>query len=115
VSEPGNGQTTRVEGEAEAVLRAKYHDYCSAQVADTLLLLTPDEIFVMAEDAARDTGAQAALSYDRAVRLATATVSRRLALPPFEAWLADYQAHPDRYERYLMGLWKSDVAREGNA
>ena len=115
MSEPTNGKTGRVEDEAEAVLRAKYHDYCSAQVADTLLLLTPDEIFVMAEDAARDTDAQAAPSYDRAVRLATATVSKKLALPPFEAWLADYRADPDRYERYLMGLWKSDLPRQGKA
>lgn len=95
--------------ESEAVLRAKYHDYCSAQVADTLLLLSPDEIFVLARDAAEAAGAEAELSYDRAVQLATATVFRKLALPPFEAWLADYRANPKRYARYFMGLWESEI------
>lgn len=96
-------------GEPEAQLRAKYHDYCSAQVADTLLLLTPDEIFVLAQNAARESGEEQQLSYGRAVQLATETVSRKLALPSFESWLEDYRANPDRYERYLMGLWQSDV------
>lgn len=99
-------------GEPEAQLRAKYHDYCSAQVADTLLLLTPDEIFVLAQTAARESGEEQKLSYDRAVQLATETVSRKLALPSFETWLEHYRADPDRYERYLMGLWESDVASE---
>ncbi len=39
--------------EPEKVLRAKYLDYCSAQVADILLLLSPDEMYVLAQDAAR--------------------------------------------------------------
>ena len=95
--------------ESEALLRAKYHDYCSAQVADTLLLLSPDEIFVLAQQAAEASGLRAELSYDRAVQLATATVFDRLSLPPFEAWLADYRSNPDRYDPHFMGLWRSDV------
>lgn len=96
-------------GEPEVVLRAKYHDYCSAQVADTLLLLSPDEIFVMAQEEAEASGVEAELSYDRAVQLATARVFHQLALPSFETWLADYRAHPDRYARYFMGLWQSEA------
>jgi hypothetical protein len=23
-------------------------------------------------------------------------------------WREDYQAHPDRYEEYLLGLWEMD-------
>lgn len=95
--------------ESEAVLRAKYHDFCSAQVADALLLMSPDEIFVLARDAAEASGLREELTYDRAVRLATATVFDQLALPAYETWLADYQAHPDRYDRYFMGLWQSEV------
>jgi hypothetical protein len=102
-------------GEPEAQLRAKYHDYCSAQVADTLLLLTPDEIFVLAQTAARESGEEQKLSYGRAVQLATETVSRKLALPSYESWLEDYRADPHRYERYLMGLWESDVASESQS
>ena len=94
--------------EPESVLRAKYLDYCSAQVADILLLLTPDEMFVLAQDAAREAGVSGDLGYDRIVDLATGRVSRKMALPPFEVWVKDYQADPERYEEYLMGLWKSE-------
>lgn len=96
--------------EPEEVLRAKYHDYCSAQLADILLLLSPDEIYVLAQDAAREAGLSTDLGYDRIVQLATGRVSRKMALPPFEIWVEDYQANPDRYDRYLMGLWESDLS-----
>ena len=95
--------------EPEAVLRAKYFDYCSAQVADILLLLSPDEMFVLAHDAARDAGMSDELSYEQIVDLATGRVSRKLALPPFDVWAQDYLADPSRYEEFLMGLWESEV------
>ena len=95
--------------EPDAVLRAKYLDYCSAQVADILLLLSPDEMFVLAQDAAREAGVSGELGYDRIVDLATGRVSRKLALPPYETWVRDYQADPGRYEEYLMGLWESEL------
>ena len=96
-------------GEPEEVLRAKYLDYCSAQVADILLLLSPDEMFVLAQDAARDSDAPEDLSYEEIVALATERVSRKLALPPFETWVLDYRTHPERYDQYLMGLWEAEV------
>ena len=43
------------------------------------------------------------------MRVATDWLSRRIALPPFEVWLDDYRAHPDRYEEYFMGLWQADA------
>ena len=95
--------------EPEAVLRAKYLDYCSAQVADILLLLSPDEMFVLAQDAAKDAGVSGDLGYDQMVHLATGRVSRKLALPPYEVWVRDYEADPSRYEEYLMGLWESEA------
>ncbi len=94
--------------EPEAVLRAKYLDYCSAQVADLLLLLSPDEIYVLAQEAHRKGGRPGELSYGRMVQLATASVSRRAVLPPFDVWAEDYQRNPERYEAYLMGLWRSE-------
>jgi hypothetical protein len=94
--------------ESEAVLRAKYLDYCSAQVADILLLLSPDEMFVLAQDAAREAGVGPDLSYDQIVDLATGRVSQKLALPDFEDWVREYQADPERFEEELIGLWKSD-------
>jgi hypothetical protein len=93
----------------DAVLRAKYLDYCSAQVADLLLYLSPDEMFVLAERAGRELGEAPAPSYSGMVQVATRWLSTRVALPPFDVWLEDYRAHPDRYETYLMGLWESEA------
>ena len=108
ICQGGSGPPHPRGAEPEAVLRAKYLDYCSAQVADILLLLSPDEMFVLAQDAAQEAGASGELGYDRIVDLATGRVSRKLALPPFEAWVRDYQADPGRYEEYFMGLWESE-------
>ncbi|HZD04790.1 MAG TPA: hypothetical protein VE173_07725 [Longimicrobiales bacterium] len=98
------------DGEELNVLRAKYHDYCSAQLADLLLFLSSDEIFLIAQKAAR--GAPEGLndlSYTGMVRMATAWLAERVSLPPFDVWLEDYRAHPDRYEEYFMGLWEAEA------
>ena len=95
--------------EPEEILKAKYLDYCSAQVADILLLLTPDEMFVLAQDAARESGRSGELGYEEIVTLATERVSRKLALPPFDAWAIDYRDNPERYDQYIMGFWESEL------
>jgi hypothetical protein len=108
-----HADSAKAEDEREEleVLRAKYHDYCSAQLADLLLYLSPDEIYLLAQKAARDIpDVPLEAAYAQMVELATAWLARKVALlPPFEVWLEDYRAHPDRYEEYLMGLWESDV------
>ena len=93
---------------SEDILRAKYHDFCSAQVADILLLLSPDEMFVLAQDAAREAGLTGELGYERIVTLATERVSQKLALPPFDVWARDYTENPERYEQYLLGFWETE-------
>jgi hypothetical protein len=93
------------------VLRAKYHDYCSAQVADLLVYMSPDEIYLLAHRAYREEGGEGDVSYAEMVRVATEWLARRVALPPFEVWAEDYRAHPDRYEEYFMGLWETDADR----
>ena len=93
---------------SEEILRAKYLDFCSAQVADILLLLSPDEMFVLAQDAAREAGMTGELGYEQIVTLATERVSRKLALPPFDVWARDYEESPERYDQYLMGFWESE-------
>lgn len=90
------------------VLRAKYLDYCSAQVADLLLYLSPDEIYLLAQRAHREEGGAGDLTYVEMVRIATDWLSARVSLPPFEIWLDDYRSNPDRYEEYFMGLWESE-------
>ena len=92
--------------ESTEVLRAKYLDYCSAQLAEILLYLSPDEIYTIAQRAARESQVSSAVTYERIVQVATRWLSRKVVLPPFEVWVEDYRAHPDRYEEYFMGLWE---------
>jgi hypothetical protein len=91
------------------VLRAKYLDYCSAQVADLLVYLSPDEIYLLAHRAYREEGGAGDITYVEMVRVATDWLSRRIALPPFDVWLEDYRAHPEQHEEYFMGLWESEA------
>ncbi len=95
------------------ILRAKYHDYCSAQVADLLVYMSPDEIYLLAHRATREAGNADDISYAEMVRIATEWLGRRVALPPFEVWVEDYRRYPDRYEEYFMGLWESEAGEEG--
>jgi hypothetical protein len=95
--------------EPRQVLRAKYHDYCSAQIADLLVLMSPDEIYLHAHRAYREQGGEGDISYIEMVRVATDWLGRRIPLPPFEVWLEDYRAHPDKYEEYFMGLWETEA------
>ncbi len=88
------------------LLRAKYLDYCSAQLADLLLYLSPDEIFVLSEKIASRDPEGRSRGYGRIVRVATEWLANRVSLPPFEVWLEDYRANPERYDTYLMGLWE---------
>jgi hypothetical protein len=97
------------------ILRAKYLDYSSAQMADLLLYLSPDEIYLLAQRAHREKGGGGDLSYVEMVQLATDWLARKVTLPPFEVWLTDYQAHPDRYEEYLLGLWEGEGEPLGRA
>jgi hypothetical protein len=99
------------EAKDSEVLRAKYLDYCSAQVADLLLFLSPDDIYLLAQRAARERGESGELTYNRTVQIATEWLARKIRLPPFEIWVNDYLAHPDRYEEYFMGLWESELVR----
>jgi len=107
-ADPGRAEDGRQDLD---VLRAKYHDYCSAQLADLLLFLSADEIYLLAQKAARDIPEDPQdFSYAHVVELATAWLSRKVALlPPFDVWLEDYHAHPARYDEYLMGFWETDV------
>ena len=52
----GSASPAMQPNESDDVLRAKYFDYCSAQVTDFLLMLPPDEIYVLADQARRKTG-----------------------------------------------------------
>jgi hypothetical protein len=94
---------------AKRVLRAKYLDYCSSQVAEHLLRLSPDEIYVLAQEALRAAGRESEPSYEEMVRLATEGVAQRLTLPPFEQWADEYERDPARYDDQLIGLWEREL------
>ena len=93
------------------VLRAKYLDYCSARVTDALLRLSPDEMYVFAQEAARASGwsEDESLTYGDIVALATQRISRRIDLPSFDEWCEAYRAEPARFEEEILGLWEDEV------
>jgi hypothetical protein len=108
-------------GDDERVLRAKYLDWCSAQVADHFLELTPDEIFELAERASRDDSivagrTHAALlsggdlsEYRTLVARVTEVLTQQVELPAFEEWLVLYRADPESVEARLLGLWREQI------
>ena len=65
--------------ESPEVLRAKYADYCSAQVADLLLYLSPDEIYLLAQRAYREEDGGEELTYVQMVRIATDWLSHKMS------------------------------------
>lgn len=95
--------------ESNQILRAKYLDYCSAQVAEILLRLSPDEIFVLAREGAEDDERVKGLSYDALVQLATTRIFNRLELPVFEDWVKLYQADPQKFEDEFLGFWQAET------
>jgi hypothetical protein len=100
------------------VLRAKYLDWCSAQVADHFLALSPTEIFELAERAARDREVSGRLSssgegddlqsYRNLVEQVTEVLWQQLELPSFEEWLELYRANPESIEERLIGFWREE-------
>ncbi len=96
----------RPSDESIDVLRSKYLDYCSSQLAELLLYLSPDDIYVLAQRAQAEKGGTGELTYGAMVRIATEWLASRIPLPPFDVWLDDYRAHPGLYEEYFLGLWE---------
>lgn len=99
----------------ESVLRAKHLDFCSAKVAEALLSLSPDEMYLLAEEAARTTVTSPASppGYDTMVRLATERLADRLDLPTFEQFRDAYRTDPAAFDRELLGLWESELRVSG--
>ena len=99
------------EAQCDPVLRAKYLDYCSARVAEVLLGLTADDMYVLAQEVAGEsTGENEGVpSFDTIVRLATERITRGLSLPDFWDWVAEYRKNPEGFEQEMIGLWEADV------
>lgn len=99
-------EDSRIDGLHTGSLKDRYFDYCSARIADVLLRLSADEVFLLAEAAARESGAALPTNYPEIVALATARVSRQLEIPSFEVWSVAYLEDPHRFDPFLLGLWK---------
>ena len=107
-----------------AVLRSKYHDWCSSRVADRFVELTPEEIYELAHAGGGDSEARmrgtaeasastdaGAFSLDEAgysemVRRVTEALATSLELPSFEDWAESYRRDPARYEKEMVGFWR---------
>lgn len=110
-------------------MRALYHDWCTAHLAERFLRLTPGEVYELAEEAARrradETAAaggapippaaaasgQDALSgtagrgaYREVVGSVAGLLRERMGLPSFEAWAAAYEADPAAFDREILGF-----------
>jgi hypothetical protein len=104
------------------VLRAKYLDWCSAQVADHFLALSPDEIFELAERASQEDAASAdrggavlsevvavpddLSTYRAVVERVTEVLTQQLDLPTFDEWLEMYRSNREAVEARLLGFWR---------
>ena len=108
-----------------SVLRSKYHDWCSARVADRFVELTPEEIYELAHARAGGggegrmrgvPGASAsedadAFSLDEAgytelVRRVTEVLATTMELPSFDDWAEGYRRDPARYDGEMLGFWR---------
>ena len=116
----------RTEDDEQAVLRSKYHDWCSARVADRFVALSPEEIYELAHaggvdesgggrmhgipeaSASRDAGAFSLdeAGYSELVRRVTEVLATSMELPSFEQWVESYRRDPARYDREMLGFWR---------
>jgi hypothetical protein len=96
--------------ESEDVLRAKYLDYCSARLCDVFMELEEERVFELARAAEEKAGvSQGALGFQAIADLLVEKLMGDLALPDFPVWAEAYIEHPEDYDPYLLGLWKTMV------
>ena len=115
----------RAGDEDVSVLRSKYHDWCSARVADRFVELSPEQIYELAHAGGGDGSegrmrgnAEASASSDAdafslegadyadLVRRVTEVLATSIDLPPFEVWAESYRRDPARYDREMLGFWR---------
>ena len=99
-------------------MRAKYLDWCSAQLADQFLALSPDEIFELAQRASREGESSAGRSLSAAVEVAdlssyrllvervTEVLAQQVELPDFDEWREIYRRDPESVDEQLLGFWR---------
>ncbi len=100
-------RTRKAIADPEEVLRAKYFDYCSARVCDVFMELEEERVFELARAAEERAGvAMGALNFRDLASLLVEQLVGDMALPDFDTWAVEYTADPEKYDPYLLGLWK---------
>jgi hypothetical protein len=107
----------------EAILRAKYLDWCSARIAERFLALSPDEIYQLAERATHgqtdSVGPLASLSYynsepqssfNAQIARVTGVLADSMELPTLEEWMAAYTEAPEEFDDEMLGFWKEETS-----
>jgi len=105
------GTSAGAQGRADVdpVLRAKYLDYCSAQISEVYLSLTDEHTYQIMEEAALEADLTVgALSFQAMMQLVTRKLRKSVPLPDIETWIAEYTEDPGRYDPFLLGLWESE-------
>jgi len=101
----------KMDEHADTILRAKYADFCSAQLTEVFLSLSDERIYELVQEEARRRNLDGVtLGFRRMVQLATTKLRESVPLPDFETWKKDYESEPERYDRYLLGLWRQLAA-----
>lgn len=98
-------------------LRAKYADWCSAQMAERLLALSDDELWRRTRPSEPSDDAPPPASPEAAGASSSAdhpqpplserlilSLREELALPEFDDWAAAYREDPEPFERVLLGF-----------
>ena len=124
ITNTGKRTETSPHADDDRVLRAKYLDWCSAQVADHFLALSPDEIFELAERASQEDvaapgrvaaaspeGIDELSSYRAVVERVTEVLTQQLDLPTFDEWLELYERNREAVEARLLGFWRDSQGR----
>lgn len=114
-------------GDDMGILRSKYHDWCSARVADRFAELSPEEIYQLAHGSGGGAEAprprmramnEASASpdadvlsleeagYSELVRRVTEVLASSMELPTFEDWVESYRREPARYDQEMLGFWR---------
>ena len=93
----------------DPVLRAKYLDYCSARISEVFLSLSDEHTYELMEEAAREADLSVgSLGFQAMMRLVTRKLQRSVPLPDLESWILEYEREPERYEPYMLGLWRTE-------
>ncbi len=101
---------TVVGSDPDDILWAKYLDYCSARICDVLMELGEERVYELACGAEKDVGAgQGSLTFRQITAVLVDKLVADLSVPDYDSWAESYRRTPERYDPYLLGLWRTSI------